>query len=180
MKGRTLHPLLQRLAALVLLGTLLGAGISSIALPVVEAWGEYEAASSRLDRYEHALSRPIAAARAHNPADLSAGFLDEPDAQLALQAAVDRLARGAGIAVQSTRPLSAEHLGDIGRGAWLELSFSADLQATVALLNSLDSQRPLLLVRRIEIDGGEGARPDLFLKVRAQIGQAWRPTGVAS
>ena len=179
MKGRTLHPALQRLAALVLLGIALGVGISSTAMPVAEAWNEREAAATRLERYQHALLQPAAVAVAHNPADMSASFIDEPDAQLALQSAVDRLARGSGIAVQSTRPLAAEHLGEIGRGAWLELSFSADLQATIAFLTSLDSQRPLLLVRRVEIDSGEGARPDLFLKVRAQIGQAWRPTGAA-
>jgi Type II secretion system (T2SS), protein M subtype b len=180
MKNRTLHPLLQRLAALILLGVVLGAAISSIALPVVEAIAEHQAASDRLARYQQALSRPAAAGATHNPADLAAARVDEPDAQLALQAAVDRLARGAGLAIQSTQPLAAEHLGDIGRGAWMELTFAADLQAVTAFLTSLDSERPLLLVRRLEIDHGEGPRPDLFLGVHAQIGQAWRPSGAPS
>jgi hypothetical protein len=180
MRNRTLHPLLQRLAALVLLGVALGVGISSIALPVIEARDEWQAASARFDRYQRALARPVEAAKAHDPADLAATFRDEPEAQLALQAAVDKLARNAGIAVQSTRPLAAELLGDFGRGAWLELSFTADLAATTAFLNSLDTKRPLLLVRRIEIEGGEGPRPDEFMRVRAHIGQAWRITTVAS
>lgn len=126
------------------------------------------------------LERPPHEATSQNPEDLAAHRLDEPDAQLALQSSVDRLARGAGIAVQSTQPLAAEHLGDIGRGAWMELTFASDLKGLVAFMESLDTQRPLLLVRRLEVDRGDGARPDLFMRVKVQVGQAWRSTGNAT
>lgn len=178
MTGRILHPLLQRTAALALLGIALGAALASIAYPLLEAMAERDAALGRLARYEQALASPAETA-SYDPADLAAHRLDEPDAQLALQASVDRLARNAGVAVQSMQPLAAEHLGDIGRGAWLELTFTTDLQALTDFLASLDSQRPLLLVRRLEVDRGEGPRPDVFLRARAQIGQAWQASGSA-
>lgn len=177
MKGRTLHPLLQRLIALILLGVALGAAASSIAMPVVDALNERDAATVRLARYQRALTAPSAVTLSQNPDDLAALRLDEADAQLALQAAIDRAARAAGVAIQSTRPLAAEHLGDVRRGAWAELSFTSDLKALVDFLVSLDAERPLLLVRRIEIDRGEGPRADLFLRTRVEIGQAWRANG---
>jgi hypothetical protein len=177
MNGRTLHPLLQRLAALVILGVALGAAGSSLVYPLIDAMAARDAALVRLSRYQGMLQRSPGEIASQNPEDLAAHRLDEPDAQLALQSSVDRLARGAGIAVQSTQPLAAEHLGDIGRGAWMELTFASDLQGLVAFMESLDTQRPLLLVRRLEVDRGDGARPDLFMRAKVQIGQAWRPTG---
>ncbi|MEY2758105.1 MAG: Type secretion system protein subtype b [Pseudomonadota bacterium] len=177
MKGRILHPLLQRLCALVLLGVALGGAVSSIAMPVVEAMNERAAVTARLARYEGALAAPPPATLSQNPEDLAAERLDEADAQLALQAAIDRLARGAGLAVQSTQPLAAEHLGDVRRGAWSELTFTSDLKALMDFLVSLDAERPLLLVRRIAVERGDGPRADLFLRARIEIGQAWRASG---
>jgi hypothetical protein len=177
MKGRTIHPLLQRFLALALLGVALGAAVSSIAMPVVEAIDERDAALARLSRYQRALASPASATLNQNTDDLAAQRLDEADAQLALQAAIDRLARGAGLAIQSTQPLAAEHLGDVRRAAWAELSFTSDLKAVADFLVSLDAERPLLLVRRLEVDRGDGPRPDLFLRVRVEIGQAWRASG---
>jgi Type II secretion system (T2SS), protein M subtype b len=177
MMGRTLHPLLQRLLALILLGVALGAAASSIAMPVVEALGERDAAFARLARYQRALASPTAASLSQNPDDLAAQRLDEASAQLALQASVDRIARGAGLAIQSVQPQAAEHLGEIGRGAWLDLSFTSDLKALSDFMVSLDAERPLLLVRRLEVDRGDGPRADLFLRVRVEIGQAWRASG---
>lgn len=177
MKGRMLHPLLQRLLALILLGVALGAAAASIAMPVVEAMDERDAAVFRLERYQRALASPSSATLSQNPDDLAAQRLDEADAQLALQATLDRLARGAGLAVQSTQPLAAEHLGDVRRGAWAELTFTSDLKALGDFLVSLDTERPLLLVRRLEVERGEGPRADLFLRTRVEVGQAWRPRG---
>ena len=94
MKGRTLHPLLQRLLALILLGVALGAAVSSIAMPVVEALNERDSATVRLARYQRALTGPSAVIRVQNPDDLAALRLDEADAQLALQAAIDRAEAG--------------------------------------------------------------------------------------
>jgi len=172
--------MLQKLAALALLGVALGAAGSSLVYPLVDAFAARDAALVRLARYEGMLERSPGDVASQNPEDLAAHRLDEPDAQLALQTSVDRLARGAGIAVQSTQPLAAEHLGDIGRGAWMELTFASDLKGLVAFMESLDTQRPLLLVRRLEVDRGDGARPDLFMRAKVQIGQAWRPTGSAT
>jgi hypothetical protein len=180
MKGRMLHPFLQRVAALALLGIALGVAASSIAYPLLEAIAERDAASSRLARYQRVLSDPTVGPASYNVADLAAARVDEPDAQLLLQASVDRLARGAGLAVQSTQPLAAEHLGEIGKGAWLELTFAADLRALTDFMTSLDAERPLLLVRRLEIERGEGVRPDIFLRAKIQIGQAWRASGDAT
>lgn len=179
MKGRMLHPLLQRFAALAILGIALGSAISAIAMPLVDAITERDAAVERLARYERALLAPAGTA-SFDPSDLSANRIDEPDAQLALQASVDRSSRNAGLAVQTLQPLAAEHLGEVGRGAWMELSFTSDLKGLTDFLVSLDAERPLLLVRRLEIDRGEGPRPDMFLRIKVQIGQAWRPSGDAT
>lgn len=175
MKQRTLHPLLQKLAALVILGVGLGAGVSALGYPLVEALAQRSEADNRLARYASLASSAPAAGAAYNPTDLAATHIDAAEAQLALQATVDRLARSAGLAVQTTQPLAAEHLGDFGQGVWIDLSFTSDLQALVAFLASFDAERPLLMVRRLEIEAGQGSRPDIFLAVKVQIGRAWRP-----
>lgn len=174
MTGRMLHPMLQRLAALAILGIALGAVVSSTLAPLMDAIIARDDALDRLARYEQSITRPGARTFAHNPADLLGKHGDEAAAQLTLQTSVDRLARAAGIAVQSTQPLALEHLGEIGRGSWLELSFTSDLQALTDFLASLDTQRPLLLVKRLEIDRGDGVRPDIFLRVRVHIGHVWQ------
>lgn len=174
MKQRTLHPFLQKLAALAILGIGLGAAVSALAYPLAGALTQRSEAEVRLAKYaEIATSSPLAAA-AHNPADLAAVHIDTAEAQLALQAIVDRLARGAGLAVQSTQPLAAEHMGDVGQGVWIELTASSDLQALIAFLASFDAERPFLMVRRLELEAGAGPRPDVFLRIKAQIGRAWR------
>lgn len=175
MKQRTLHPILQKLAALVILGVGLGAAVSALGYPLVDALAQRNEAENRLARYAELALSPLPAGAAYNPVDLAATHIDAAEAQLALQATVDRLARSAGLAVQSTQPLAAEHLGDFGRGVWVDLSFTSDLEALAAFLASFDAERPLLMVRRLEIEAGQGPRPDIFLAVKVQIGRAWRP-----
>lgn len=175
MTQRTLHPVLQKLAALVVLGVGLGAAVSALGYPLADAMAQRDLAEERLTKYESLASSPLPAGAAYDPADLAAGHIDTAEAQLSLQAVVDRLARGAGLAVQSTQPLAAEHLGDIGQGVWVELTATCDLQAFVAFLSSFDAERPLLMVRRLELEAGAGARPDIFLRMKIQIGRAWRP-----
>lgn len=175
MKQRTLHPILQKLAALVILGVGLGAAVSALGYPLVDALAQRNEAENRLARYAELASSPLPAGAAYNPVDLAATHIDTAEAQLALQATVDRLARSAGLAVQSTQPLAAEHLGDFGQGVWVDLSFTSDLEALVTFLASFDAERPLLMVRRLEVEAGQGPRPDIFLAVKAQIGRAWRP-----
>lgn len=175
MTQRTLHPLLQKLAALIILGTGLGAGVSAVAYPLADAMTARDLAEDRLAKYTNLASSPLPSGTSYNPSDLAASHIDTAEAQLALQAAVDRLARSAGLAVQSTQPLAAEHLGDIGQGVWIELSVTSDLQALTTFLTSFDAERPLLMVRRLELEAGGGPRPDKFLSVKMHIGQAWRP-----
>ncbi|CAN0292724.1 unnamed protein product [Phaeothamnion confervicola] len=174
---RTLHPLLQRLAALVLLGVALGAGISAIAMPLAEAMAANREARARLVRFESMLQAPAESTDLYDPADLSVIQIDDAEAQVALQSVVDRLARGAGVAVQSVRPQAAEYMGDVGRSVWVELNLSCDLQALVDLLTDIDAEKPVLLVRRLDIQRGDGPRPDNFLRVRLEIGRAWRSAG---
>ncbi len=179
MKQRTLHPLLQKFAALIVLGVGLGAAVSALGYPLVDALALRSEAENRLARYASLASSSPPAGAAYNPIDLAAAHIDTAEAQLALQAAVDRLARSASLAVQSTQPLAAEHLGGFGQGVWIDLTFTADLQALVAFLSSFDAERPFLMVRRLEIEAGQGPRPDIFLSVKAQIGRAWRPVEVS-
>jgi hypothetical protein len=174
MKQRTLHPFLQKVAALAILGIGLGAAVSALAYPLAGAFAQRSEAEARLARYTELASSPPTATAAYNPADLAAVHIDTAEAQLALQAVVDRLARGAGLAVQSTQPLAAEHMGDVGQGVWIDLTASSDLQALIAFLASFDAERPLLMVRRLEVEAGAGPRPDVFLRFKAQIGRVWR------
>jgi hypothetical protein len=66
-------------------------------------------------------------------------------------------------------------LPDVSRRA--PASGQRHLKALGDFLVSLDTERPLLLVRRLEVERGEGPRADLFLRARVEIGQAWRPSG---
>ncbi len=175
---RTLHPLLQRLAALVLLGIGLGAGIAAIAMPLAEAAAAHRAAELRLARFEEILEAPAQPGALYDPNDLSALHADDAEAQIALQGLLNRVARGAGVAVQSVRPLAAEIMGDVGRSVWVETTITCDLQALVDLLKDIDTEKPVLLVRRMDIDRGDGPRPDNFLRVRMEIGRAWRLASV--
>ena len=65
-------------------------------------------------------------------------------------------------------------MGKIGRSVWLELSFSCDLQALVDLMKDIDSKRPVILTRNLEIARGDGPQPDRFLQVKIELGQIWR------
>lgn len=171
---RTLHPALQKVAALALLGVALGAGVSAIAYPLVEARNAHAEAVARLAKYRQVLDGGPDGGAIYDPADLAAVHVDDAEAQLALQAAIDRLARGVGVTVQSLEPMAAEHLGDLGRGVWVEMAFTGDLQALTQFLSGLETESPMLLVRRVELDGGQGLRPDIALRVKAQVGRAWR------
>lgn len=177
MSGRMLHPALQKLAALVILGVVLGAALASTVYPLIEAMAARDAAAARLARYQDVLKAPAAAEAAYDPDDLSGLRVDHAEAQLALQAVVDKLARAAGITPQSIQPLPAEHLGDIGRGVWIEVTFTSDLQGLTDFLASFDAERPLVLARRLEVERGDGPRPDLFLRIKVEVGQVWRATG---
>jgi hypothetical protein len=174
MAKRTLHPLLQRLAALVVLGVGLGVAIAAIAMPLAEAIAAHRNAESRLARFEGLLTAPIAPGGLYDPNDLSAVHVDDADAQIALQSTLDRVARGASVAVQSTRPMAADLMGDIGRSVWVEMSLTCDLQALTDLLTDMAIERPVLLVRRLEVERGDGTRTDNFLRVRLEAGRAWR------
>lgn len=177
MTGRILHPALQKLAALVLFGIALGAALATAVSPLVDALAVRHASAARLEHYQSVLKSPSTKEVAYDPADLSGLHVDHAEAQLALQAVVDRLARAASIAPESIQPLPAEHLGDIGRGAWIEVTFSTDLQGLTDFLVSFDAERPLVLTRRLEVERGEGLRPDLALHVKVEVGQVWRMTG---
>jgi hypothetical protein len=172
--NRTLHPFLQRLAALILLGVGLGIAISALASPLVDALAENRGAKARLARFEHMLEAPATEGPRYNPDDLSALHVDDAEARIALQSAVDRLARGAGVAVQSVNPMAAEFMGDVGSSVWVEINLSCDLPGLVDLLRDMDAERPVLLLRRLEITGGEGPRADNFLRVRLEAGRIWR------
>lgn len=174
---RTLHPALQMVAALAILGVALGAAASSIAYPLVEALTARTDALGRLAKYEKVIGAHPADSVSYDPSDLAANHLDDADAQLALQATIDRLARGAGVSIQSIQPMAAEHLGEIGRGVWVEMAFTSDLQAMIDFLKLFEAERPLLLVRRLEIQRGDSPRADLFLSVKMDIGRAWRLSG---
>ena len=172
--NRTLHPVLQRLAALVILGVGLGAIVAAVAAPLADAWAEHRLTEQRLDRFEGLLQAPQAAGPRYDPQDLSALHADDAQAQIALQSALDRIAPGARVGVQSVNPMPAEFMGDVGSSVWTEITLACDLEAMIALLRDIDAERPVLLVRRLEIDRGEGSRPDAFLRVRLETGRLWR------
>ena len=174
LRNRTLHPLLQRLAALVLLGVGLGVAISALAAPLANALAENRSAKARLARFERIIETPTAEGPRYNPDDLSAVHVDDAEARIALQSALDRLTRGAGVAVQSVNPMAAEFMGDVGSSVWVEVNLSCDLVGLVDLLKDMDAERPVLLLRRLEIAGGEGPRADNFLRVRLEAGRIWR------
>ncbi len=180
MRRRTLHPALQRLAALVLLGVGLGIAVAATAYPLAEALAERRAVEAKLAKYERVLQAPEDRGPLYDPDDLSSIHLDEAEAQIALQSTLDRVARSAGVAVQSVRPLAAEYLGDVGKGVWVDMTFSCDLQALVDLLQEIEALRPVLLIRRLDIEKGDGPRPDIFLRVTLHVGRAWRAEGSAS
>lgn len=71
--------------------------------------------------------------------------------------------------------MAAEHLGDIGRGVWVELGITCDIKALVDFLSSFEAERPLLLVRRLEIERGGDRRPDAAMRIKLDVGQVWRP-----
>jgi hypothetical protein len=171
---RTLHPFLQRALALVVLGVALGAGVSAIALPLAEAAAANRAAEQRITRLETKLGSTPMPGVFYDPSELTSVHADHAEAQVALQSLLDRVTRKAGVAVQSVQPLAAEYLGDIGHAVWMEMTISCDLQALTELLQEIDAVRPVVLVRRLQIERGDGSRPDVFMKVRLEAGQAWR------
>lgn len=175
MTKRVIHPLLQKLAALVVLA----AGVAGLGmllgLPLAEALGARDAARARLARFEAVLKAPVAAEDHYDPGELTAEREDDGAAQLALQADIGRLAKKAGIVVQSVRPLQPESLGAVGRAVWLEAALSGDLQSLTDLLAGMDAERPILLIRKLDIERGPGARSDTFMVIRMEIGSAWRP-----
>jgi hypothetical protein len=174
-RNRTLHPYLQRLAPLVLLGVGLGVAISVLAEPLASAIAENRSAKARLARFERLAETPTIAGERYNPDDLSASHVDDAEARIALQSAVDRIARGAGVAVQSVNPMAAEFMGDVGSSVWVEMNLSCDLQALLDLLRDIEAERPVVLLRRLEVAGGEGPRADSFLQVKLEAGRVWRP-----
>jgi hypothetical protein len=123
-----------------------------------------------------------------DPAEVVAAYRDASEAQLALQALLDRQARAVGLAVEALRPTAPEAFGTertaLGDVAWVEATLSGDLQATLDLMSALDAERPLVLVRAFEIEAapgesGGGARPDASLRLRLEAGRAWRAPGGA-
>lgn len=180
MARRTLHPLLQRVAALALLGVILGIALANLIYPVTEALSARRAALDRLARYEGVLEKFESRDASYNPAELAAVHVDDAEAQIALQSIIDRLARGAGLNVQSIQPMAAEHLGDIGRGVWVEMNVTCDLKALVDFLSSFDAESPLLLVRSLEVERGPAQRGDLMMRVKLNVGRAWRVGTVQS
>jgi len=165
----------DRLAAVVLLGILLVAGGWNIVAPLRTALFERDAARARYARYEAVLTAASDTDGArYDLAQIASAGADDASAQLALQALLDRAARAAGFSVTALRPTGSEALGGVGRAVWVEATLSGDLQSLAELLTALDRERPILLVRTLEIEGGEGARPDTNLQVRLEAGRVWR------
>jgi hypothetical protein len=64
MKQRTLHPFLQKVAALAILGIGLGAAVSALAYPLAGAFAQRSEAEARLARYTELASSPPTATAA--------------------------------------------------------------------------------------------------------------------
>lgn len=175
MTQRTLHPLLQRLAALVLLGVGLGGAVAMAAGPMVHSRALRDEARAHLDRLTGLAKVPLADVVRYDQNDLTSRQADDAEAQIALQSGLDGIAKATSLATQSVQPLGAENLGDLGRVVWVEVTLTGDLQALVDLLKSIDAERPIILVRRLDVERGEGARPDAFLRIRMEAGRIWRP-----
>lgn len=173
MKPRIVHPFLQQLAALIVLVVALGGLGTLLGAPLADAFSARDAARARLAHFEAVLKSPVPADDHFDPKELTVERADDGSAQLALQSNIDRLAKKAGVAVQSVRPLEPEALGAVGRAVWLDASITGDLQALTDLLTAMDAERPILLVRKLDIERGPGARPDAFLAIRMEIGSAW-------
>lgn len=164
----------QKLAAIAILGVVVMAGVAALASPVVSAYQDRAQALERRAGFETRLSPAETTAAQYDPADLYATMPDEGAAAIALRTTLDRVAREAGLAVQSSRPLAAEKINASVNGAWVELTLVGDLEAFVGLLAAMDAEKPSLLVRKIDVTRGQGPRPDLFLQIRLEAGQAWR------
>jgi hypothetical protein len=173
-RKRTLHPMLQRIAALAILGIAMGSAISVIALPLAEAFASHRTVTLRLARLESRLQAPEPVGVFYDPDDLTTTHADAAEAQVALQSALNRIAGRAGVSIQSVQPLAAEYLGAMGQGVWIEVSFSCDLQSLVDFLKEMDIERPVMLVRRIQVDRSNDTRPDTFLRVKLEAGRARR------
>jgi hypothetical protein len=165
---------LQRTAALLILAAVTLAGIAATASPLFAAWQRREAALERRAEFEALLAQPAAAGVQYDPTELYALLSDEGAATIALQTTLDRIAREAGVALQSIRPIATEEVGASARSTWVEVQLMGDLEALTGLLAMLDAERPALLVRQLDITNGQGPRPDLFLQIRMEAGQAWR------
>lgn len=174
MSDRMLHPWLQRLLALALMGIVLGAGVAAAVMPINEALAERDAANQRLTRFRTMAATPPPAHRQAALQDLVAIRHDDAEAQVALQSTVNRLAKAGNVPIQSVRPLGGEALGDAARTVWVEASFMGDLQSLADFLKALDAERPVLLVRRLDIEHGEGPRPDSGLRIKLEVGLGWR------
>lgn len=110
-------------------------------------------------------------------AEIVGADTDDAAAQLALQGVLNRAARRSGFSVSALRATGAEAMEGVGRAVWVEVTLAGDLEALKALLDALDAERPILLVRALEIEAGGGARPDRALTVRLEAGRVWRAEG---
>ncbi|MGD2134110.1 MAG: GspMb/PilO family protein [Maricaulaceae bacterium] len=165
---------LERLAAIALAFALVAAAGWSLTSSLRQTWSARDAAQARLDRYAQALSPSSETTASFDLDEIAARHRDDAEAQLALQAALDRLVRSAGLAAGSVRPLGPEVLGDLGRVAWVEVSLTTDLQGLTDVLAAIDRERPLMLLRALEVQAGSGARSDENLRIRLEAGRAWR------
>jgi hypothetical protein len=172
---RIRHMHIERAAAVAILAVLVaGAGWGALA-PMAGAAATRAEVLERLARYERTIEAPASAAAAFDPNELAARHADDAEAQLSLQALLDRLARAQALAVQSLRPSGEESFGELGRMTWVELDAVGDLQALADFLAALDKERPVILLRVVEAETGAGPRPDASLRVRVEAGRVWRP-----
>lgn len=171
--------LLQKAAALLVVG--LGLGLAAVLLgsPLVDAVQARDASLARLNRFGEALAVAKPAEIHIDPRELAGEQIDEGAAQLTLQADIDRLAKKAGLAIQTLRPLPPDKVGP-AQIVWIEAALSGDLQSLSDFMVAADAARPVLLMRKLEINRGPEARPDTFLSIRAEIGVAWRPGAAGS
>jgi hypothetical protein len=174
MTRRMLHPMLQRLCALVILGVGLGIAVAAAASPLAGALAARDAAQARLSHLQDLAKTPTASVARYNPDDLATTQVDDAATQIALQSTLDGLAKAAGLNIQSVRPAGAEALGDVGHAMWAEITLSGDLQALTDFLKAMDAERPIVLVRRLDVEHGEGFRPDSFLRIRLEAGRIRR------
>lgn len=179
MTRRTLHPVLQRLLALVLTGMAIGVAASAILAPIAAAYNLRLDALARLARHD-AIAAGAAPALRYAPLDLFSEHEDTSAASIALQVRLGEAFTASGLAPASVRPLAAESTGEGGAIVWFETILQGDVLALMLLLGELDKARPLILVRALNVQPEPSGQPGSALTVTLEIGQAWRPaTGPA-